>query len=211
MEIAVFQDISGKTQSFLKPGIIKVYSRNLGKWEVTKEIIFRIDNIGGLKAIRENIINMTESLGECKVFVGLDIKGMVYNVLDGMGFNTWELEGESLVFLEFVYEKEEEEEKANALEGKVYKSPQIILLKDGTYFLDLKKIQENDVNITSKGIMIPFLNTTNFYQLEIICKHIPHWFEVEFKRLNLKMKNEIIGQNEIKVIVYPMICEEEEE
>lgn len=210
MEIAVFQDISGKTQSFLKPGIIKVYSRNLGKWEVTKEIIFRIDNIGGLKAIRENIINMTEFLGECKVFVGLDIKGMVYNVLDGMGFNTWELEGEPLGFLEFVFEKEEEEEKANALEGKAYKSPQIILLKDGTYFLDLKKIQENDVNITSKGIMIPFLNTTNFYQLEIICKHIPHWFEVEFKRLNLKMKNEIIGQNEIKVIVYPMICEEEE-
>ncbi len=210
MEIAVFQDVSGKTQSFLEPGIIKVYSRHLGKWTVTKEIIFRIDNIGGLKAIRENIINMTESLGDCKVFVGRDIKGMVYNVLDGMGFNTWELEGEPLEFLEFVYEKEEEEAKANALEGTAYKSPQIILLKDGTYFLDLKKIQENDVNITSKGILLPFLNTTVFYQLEIICKHIPHWFEGEFKRLNLKMKNEIIGQNEIKVTIHPMICEEEE-
>ena len=45
MEIAVFQDNSGKTQSFLKSGIIKVYSRNMGEWIVTKEIIFRIDNI----------------------------------------------------------------------------------------------------------------------------------------------------------------------
>jgi Fe-only nitrogenase accessory protein AnfO len=210
MEIAVFQDISGKTQSFLEPGIIKVYSRHLGKWTVTKEILFRIDIIGGLKAIRDIIINMTEELGDCKVFVGRDIKGMVYNVLDGMGFNTWELEGEPLEFLEFVYEKEEEEAKANDLESKDYKEPQIMLLKDGTYFLDLKKIQENDVNITSKGILLPFLNATVFYQLEIICKHVPHWFEVEFKRLNLKMKDKIIGQNEIKVVVYPMICEEEE-
>ena len=207
MEIAVFQNVSGKTQSFLKPGIIKVYSRYLGKWTVTKEIIFRIDNIDGLKAIRENIINMTEELEQCKVFVGRDIKGMVYNVLDGMGFNTWELEGEPLEFLEFVYKKEEEEAKATTLFNATNKSPEILQLKDGTYFLDLKKIQENDVNITSKGILIPFLNTTVFYQLEIICKHIPHWFEAEFKRLNLKMKNEIIGQNEIKVIVYPMICE----
>jgi len=209
MEIAVFQDISGKTQSFLEPGIIKVYSRQLGKWTVTKEMIFRIDNIGGLKAIRENIINMADTLGDCKVFVGRDIKGMAYNVLDGMGFNTWELEGAPLEFLDFVYEKEEEEAKADDLEATVSNSPQIIQLKDGTYFLDLKKIQENDVNITSKGILIPFLNSTLFYQLEIICKHIPHWFEVEFKKLNLKMESESISQNEIKVIIYPKICEEE--
>lgn len=209
MEIAVFQDISGKTQSFLEPGIIKVYSRHLGKWTVTKEMIFRIDNIGGLKAIRENIINMADTLGDCKVFVGRDIKGMAYNVLDGMGFNTWELEGAPLEFLDFVYEKEEEEAKADDLEATVSNSPQIIQLKDGTYFLDLKKIQENDVNITSKGILIPFLNSTLFYQLEIICKHIPHWFEVEFKKLNLKMESESISQNEIKVIIYPKICEEE--
>ena len=51
MEIAVFQDISGKTQSFFEPGIIKVYSGNMEKWEVSKEIIFRIDNIDSLKAI----------------------------------------------------------------------------------------------------------------------------------------------------------------
>jgi Fe-only nitrogenase accessory protein AnfO len=209
MEIAVFQDISGKTQSFLEPGIIKVYSRCMGEWKVTKEIIFRIDNIAGLKSVRENIINMAETLGECKVLVGREIKGLTYNVLDGLGFNTWELKGEPNEFLEFVFEKEEEEAKANALESTVDKSPQIKQLKDGTYFLDLKRIQENDVNITSKGILLPFLNTTIFYQLEIICKHIPHWFEVEFKRLNLKMENQSISQNEIKVTVYPKLCEEE--
>lgn len=209
MEIAVFQDNSGKTQSFLKSGIIKVYSRNMGEWIVTKEIIFRIDNIAGLKSVRERIISMAEDLGECKVVVGSEIKGLVYNVLDGMGFNTWELEGKSNELLDYVLEKEEEEAKAIALESTTSKSPQIKQLKDGTYFLDLKRIQENDVNITSKGILLPFLNSATFYQLEVICKHIPHWFESEFKRLNLKMQSQSISQNEIKVTVYPKICEEE--
>jgi len=210
MEIAVFQDNSGKTQSFLEPGIIKVYSKDMGEWIVTKEIIFTIDNIVGLKAVRESIIKMAEELGECKVVVGSEIKGIVYNVLDGMGFNTWELEGQLSELLEYVFEKEEEEAKESALESKTSTSPQIKQLKDGTYFLDLKSIQENDVNITSKGILVPFLNTTAFYQLEIICKHIPHWFEPEFKKLNLKMLSQSIKQNEIKVTVYPMICEEED-
>jgi len=208
MEIAVFQDNSGKTQSFLEPGIIKVYSNDMGEWIVNKEIIFRIDNIAGLKSVREIIINMAEELGECKVVVGSEIRGLVYNVLDGMGFNTWELEGQPSEILEYVLRKEEEEAKESALESKTSKSPQIKQLKDGTYFLDLKRIQENDVNITSKGILLPFLNTTVFYQLEIICKHIPHWFESEFKKLNLKMQSQSISQNEIKVTVYPMICEE---
>lgn len=212
MEIAVFQDISGKTQSFLEPGIIKVYSKHMGEWKITKEIIFRIDNIAGLKIIRESIKNMAESLGNCKIFVGREIKGLPYHILDGMGFNTWELEGIPKEFLEFVFEKEKEEEKeqikSNTSAKVRNKLSQIEQLEDGYYFLNLKNVQENSDNITSKGILLPFLRTTSFYQLEIICGHIPHWFQVEFERLNLKMENRAINQNEIKVIVYPKVCEE---
>ena len=208
MEIAVFQNISGKTQSFFELGIIKVYSKDTGEWRETKEVKFEIDNTAGLTSIRENIINLAETLGECKVVVAKDIKGLVYNVLDGMGFNTWELDAEPLEFLDFVEQKEKEEAKLYALSSKNIKSSQIELLKDGTYFLDLKKIQENDVNITSKGLLLPFLNNTVFYELEIICKHIPHWFQTEFKRLDLNMKSQSISQNEIRVIVYPRSCEE---
>jgi len=212
MEIAVFQDISGKTQSFLEPGIIKVYSGQMGEWKIIKEIIFRIDNVAGLKAIRENIKNMAESLGDCKVFVGREIKGIPYHVLDGMEFNTWELEGTPKEFLEFVFEKEEAEKKEGAKSSTSAKTqdklPQIEQFEDGNYFVNLKSIQENSVSITSKGILLPFLRTTTFYQLEIICGHIPHWFVVEFEKLNLKMESEVINQNEIRVTVYPKVCKE---
>lgn len=63
MEIAVFQCINGKTQSFAE---------------------------------------------HCKIFVGSEIKGIPYNVLDKMGFNTWELEGYPKEFLGFVFDSEEE-------------------------------------------------------------------------------------------------------
>ncbi|HEY8804832.1 MAG TPA: Fe-only nitrogenase accessory protein AnfO [Clostridium sp.] len=208
MEIAVFQDNSGKTQSFIEPGIIKVYSRCTGEWKITKEIIFRIDNIGSLKAIRESVRNMAETLGDCKVFVGREIKGLPYNVLDSMGFNTWELTGTPKELLEFVFEKEEEEARYLELAKEKAKLPLIQKIKDGYYFLNLKKIQEHNINLTSKGILLPFFNTTVFYQLEIICGHIPPWFEAEFKKLNLKAESEVISKDEIKVAVYPKGCGE---
>ncbi|HEY8889469.1 MAG TPA: Fe-only nitrogenase accessory protein AnfO [Clostridium sp.] len=208
MEIAVFQDISGKTQSFLEPGIIKVYSGQMGEWKIIKEIIFRIDNIVGLKAIRESIKNMAEALGDCKIFVGREIKGIPYHVLDGMEFNTWEIEGTPKEFLEFVFKKEEEEAKSNTSAKTQNKLPQIEQFEDGNYFVNLKSIQENSVNITSKGILIPFLRITTFYQLKIICDHIPHWFVDEFDKLNLEMESEVINKNEFRVTVYPKGCKE---
>lgn len=207
MEIAVFQDISGKTQSFLEPGIIKVYSKDLGEWKIIKEVIFRIDDIGTLKEVRDSIRNMAESLEGCKVFVGREIKGLPYTILDGMGFNTWELEGTPKEFLEFVLEKELEEEKSNAIAKAEDKLTLIQKVKDGNYLLNLKKIQENNINLTSKGILLPFLKTTTFYELQIICGHIPPWFEAEFNKLNLKAENEVISENEFRVTVYPKICE----
>ena len=209
MEIAVFQDNNGKTQSFVEPGIIKVYSKNIGEWKITKEIIYRVDNIASLKEIRESIKNMAQSLGECKVFVGREIKGLPYNVLDSMGFNTWELEGTAKEILNFVLEKEEEEAKFMEKSKSKDKLPLIEKSKDGYYFLNLKKIQEHNINLTSKGILLPFFNSTVFYQLEIICGHIPPWFEAEFKRLNFKTESEVISKNEVKVTVCPKDCNDQ--
>ncbi|MBW9153342.1 Fe-only nitrogenase accessory protein AnfO [Clostridium estertheticum] len=208
MEIAVFLDASGKTQSIVQPGIIKVYDGSKGTWKITKEIIFRIDNIAGIKEIRGNIINMAEELGNCKVFVGREIKGMTYNILDGMGFNTWELEGTPMELLEFVFEKEMVEAKLIKLSELENVKPIIQKVKDGHYYVNLKKIQKNNESLTSKSILIPFLTTTIFYQLEIICGHIPPWFHAEFEKLNLKMETTHISQSEIKVMVYPDICKE---
>ncbi|MCB2293866.1 Fe-only nitrogenase accessory protein AnfO [Clostridium algoriphilum] len=208
MEIAVFQDNSGRTQSFVEPGIVKVYSRHMGEWKITKEIIYRIDNIASLKEIRQSIRNMAETLGDCKVFVGREIKGLPYTVLDSMGFNTWELEGTTKDLLEFVFEKEEEETKSMEMSKSKDKLPLIQKSRDGYYFLNLKKIQEHNINLTSKGILLPFFDTTVFYQLEIICGHIPPWFEAEFNRLNLITKSESISKDEIKITVYPKGCGE---
>lgn len=206
MEIAVFQGINGKTQSFLEPGIVKVYSGRMEEWKVTKEIIFRIDNITSLKMVREKIKNMVEALGDCKIFVGSEVKGIPYNVLDGMGFNTWELEGNAKDFLKFVFDKEEEEAKSVIKANKENKVSLIQKVKDGNYFLNLKKIQENDVNLTSKTILLPFLKSTTFYELQILCNHVPPWFEAEFERLNLKTQRQVLGQNEIRVTVFPKAC-----
>ncbi len=54
-------------------------------------------------AIRENIKNMAEALGECRIFVASDIKGISYTILDGMGFNIVEANGAPENFLDIIF------------------------------------------------------------------------------------------------------------
>ena len=83
MEIAVFQDTSGKTQSLFEPGIIKIYSRYMGEWKITREIIFKIDNIASLTEIRESIRNKAESVDVAK---SGDKLSQIQKVKDGIYF-----------------------------------------------------------------------------------------------------------------------------
>jgi hypothetical protein len=63
---------------------------------------------------------------------------------------------------------------------------------------------ESSQRITSKQVLLPFLNNNNFNELEIDCSHVPHWFDKEFKRLNLKSEAETICGG-VKVKVYPAL------
>jgi len=201
MKIAVFTGEDGKTISLNQSGITKLYLKEGEEWKIIKEITFESNDLMSSDIIRDNVKTMSNSIDDCRVFVARDVKGIPYTVLDGMGFNIWKVDGAPEDFLELVV-KGEEEEKLNVLKPEIIPYP-IKNGKKGNYFIDMKTEMQNNANFTSKQILLPFMQKTSFNELEIICGHVPPWFEREFSKLNLKSEIEKINERTVKVRVYP--------
>ena len=92
-KIAVFLGKDGKTISLNQNGTTKVYLKEGDEWKVIKEIIFETNDLMGSEIIRDNVKNMADHIGDCRVFVARSVKGIPYTVLDGMGFNIWKVDG----------------------------------------------------------------------------------------------------------------------
>ncbi len=206
-EIAVFLNESGSTTSIFEAGVIKLYKKNIEKWEVIKEFIFSIEKKSGLRVVRKNLLELVESVNECKIFVGKEVTGVPYNILDVSGFCIFEIDGMPEEFLDYVIEQVENEEKARNDDERAKPYPVQTSIQ-GNYYINLIELQANYTDVTSKQALLPFLQKEKFYELEVVCSHIPPWFEKEFDKLNLKWETAKINETEYKVTVCLKTCNE---
>lgn len=209
-EIAVLENYNGEIASFSEPGLVKVYTKQDKEWKIKDEIIFSIYKITDVNLIRERIIKMVESLGQCKIFVGRKIGGIPYSILERFEVNSWEISGRSYEFLDHVMEKEEDEERkllesSSKSQGKCVCKP-VKIGQEGRYFLDLVKVQQQNPNITTKQILVPFFKNQTFSELVISCSHVPKWFENGLDNFNLKADAQIEEKGRFKVTVKYKIC-----
>lgn len=209
-EIAVFINKKGLTASMDEAGSIKIYQKSGDGWEVNKELPFLIDHDKGIKGVRDSINELVTFLGKCKVFVGREVTGILYNNLDVNGVGIIEMDGVPEKFLDYVLKQEEEYEKL--VEGgkeELDTLPHPIeSKKEGYYSMNLKLLSIDSPNVTSKQALIPFLSNNKFYELEVICGHFPRWFETELPKLNLKYETIKESETQYKVIIYPKTCNE---
>jgi Fe-only nitrogenase accessory protein AnfO len=210
-KVAVFLNDKGETTSVNEDGIIKVYSKESGIWEVYEEKIFGFDKSNGMKSVRESLFKIIEFLKDCKVFVASEIMGVTYNILDSNGFNLWEIEGMPKEFLDYVLEETQKEEAENEIqiksvevsEEEVMDQP-IETEKVGYFYLNLKKLQETKSSISSKQALLPFIRNNTFKELELLCTHVPPWIENFVKEFSFRLDIFKIKSNEYKVIIYPL-------
>jgi len=75
----------------------------------------------------------------------------------------------------------------------------------GHYRIDLAKVLKDDPGLNSKDILIPFLEEAAFQKLEILCDHVPRWFDQTLVQLNLKAESQYsdAAGRQVKVIVVP--------
>lgn len=206
-EIAVHLGENGETTSLNEKGTIVLFQKNRGKWSVLREKDFHLDQGLGLKDLRRKMEEVINFLTDCRIFVGLSIVGVPYFSLEKAGFSVWEFEGKPGEFLDYILEQEEAQaERENHKPSNVVPFP--VETSDGCYKLSLKEIQENNLGITSKQVLLPFLRKGKFYSLEVICSHLPPWLEAELISGNLTSSVEKISPNELRVTIAKKCCYE---
>ncbi|AGF56847.1 Fe-only nitrogenase accessory protein AnfO [Clostridium saccharoperbutylacetonicum] len=178
--VAVLLNNHKETCSWQTNGTVILYEKSNGKWLKAKSIPYelRLDDYD-LNFIRTYYTNLLSELVNCKIFVAKKISGFLINFLDFNGFTIYEFTGTPINFLDSILDSEKRKQ-----EKKIFLQSQTIDMfapqkvdKFGNYKLDLYKILQSNEKITSKQLIIPFLKKEDVKNLEIICDHIPKWFD----------------------------------
>lgn len=201
-DIAVFISGNGSTAALEEPGKVVIYRRQQGKWQQVGETAFCLNHTSGMAGVRRQLAAMIEVLGQCRVFVARAVSGLLYKELEQAGFSIWEFGGKPTDFLEYVLVQEELAARQPA--PVTAPAPAIVETGPGCYQVSLKDVQQSGGGLTSKQVLQPLLSG-NFYQVEVLCSHIPPWLEAEWAcgRFDCKAEKQANG---VKLIIKKQSC-----
>jgi len=177
-EIAVFVRESGETASLYELATLQIYRRKERVWQLVREQTFEIRRSAGLPELRRQMRDIVGFLGDCRVVVAEAFQGVPFFELEKAGCNVWEFSGKPAGFLDYIQEQEE----AAAQETSAKQSPEPPKVEDlgeGHWKINIREIQQGSGGVTSKQAVLPILRQGGFYQLEIVCAHLPPWLEGE--------------------------------
>jgi Fe-only nitrogenase accessory protein AnfO len=200
-EIAVFTGEDGASASLDEPGKVLVYRRAQGTWEPDRERDFSIGQAGGMRELRLKMGEMLQFMGGCRVFVARSATGVPYFELEKAGLSVWESEGWPADFLEHVWTEEERARTAEKASG----APEVPVpgeTSPGNFLVNIRDIQGNSADVTSKQVLLQFIARGGFRSLAIICSHVPPWVEVEALHRGFGFEAEQVGRHEFEVRVF---------
>lgn len=206
-KIAVFIGESNKLTTVFDPCAVKVMEKIEDKWVATREIPVFLDMKDGIADFRKYLSDFVSSSNDIDVIVAAEVSGIPYKVFDQEGFDICECEELSIELLDKILEAKNNQEVCCEIPdvGEVETAPVESEIA-GNYILDLKKLLAKKTSLTSKQALLPFLKDTPFHVLEVLCSHVPPWFDSEFERLGLNKEITKISENEYIVKVYKNIC-----
>jgi Fe-only nitrogenase accessory protein AnfO len=99
-------------------------------------------------------------------------------------------------------------EQDTEISAAVYDIPLPVLIGDiteGHYSINLAEILQDNPALNSRQVLIPALEEKTFKKLEIICDHIPRWFNNELRNLKLTAELEVPDESGkwLKIVVAP--------
>lgn len=205
-DVGVFVNHTGVTASLYEEGKICVYRRQQGVWKIIREQVFGLEKSRGMREMRSKIAEALDFLADCKIFVALSVVGLPYFEMEKAHISVWEFEGNPLDFLDYIISQEKAAQEQDRHQG-IYEVPVPVERSNGYYSISIKDIQENNTGITSKQVLLPFIRKGGFYELEIICSHVPPWLEMELDNGSLTGAIQKIDARETKVIIERKCCE----
>ncbi|WP_022722258.1 Fe-only nitrogenase accessory protein AnfO [Rhodopseudomonas sp. B29] len=214
MKIAVYIDGQDRLVSLYEPGRFCIYEGRGNDWTLTREIAFAVGD-GSLAAIKAALAAAAAQFGDCEVLLSGSVKGFLYSLLqEEFGFRVWKSDG--LAFEQLAAVEQHELQRATqaskaaascasasscasagcggrkARPVSLPENPRQVTsvaaedLGGGTFRIDLAAALGRDSGLNSRQILLPILEGSAFDKLEILCDHLPRWFDAKLSDLNLK-------------------------
>nr|WP_320024686.1 Fe-only nitrogenase accessory AnfO family protein [uncultured Acetobacterium sp.] len=186
--MAVFCDDSNQIARFDEMTNFVFYTKEESCWRKSDMVPFAPDLSGGLASIRENIQQMLGVFNSCKIIITKSITGIPYQVFDRSGFIICESEAFDLDLLDAIQaDLISQDENINEDELRLANTP-FETDVPGYYSIDLTQVQKKHPEMSSKMVLLPFLEETPFYSLEVVCDHIPPWFDHKLAEMQLSYR-----------------------
>lgn len=180
-KIGVILDEKQEIASLLDATKLIIYEKKEDGWKETKEVVDSFRQRDSISLMREFIEKFVHEMGDCKIIVASILTGIPFLMLDKKGFMLCEAkEISDQLFEEIGYDyaqMEQEKEKTTKSIKKDYPRTPVETKEAGIFELDLRKLQENHPEISSKMAILPFLKENTFYQLNLFCDHVMPWLE----------------------------------
>jgi len=215
MKIAVYIDAEDHLVSLYEPGRFCIYQGSGSDWTRTQEIAFAVGDSASLGSIKRAFASAVAQFDGCEVLLSGSVKGFLYSYLQEFGFRIWKSEGVLVEQLAGVEQREIERAEAeraapkscavaagcasggcgggrarrvaaapiSTAEGAAMAAED---LGSGRFRIDLISALSGHARLNSRQILLPILEGTAFDKLEILCDHLPRWFEPKLRELNLK-------------------------
>ena len=150
-------------------------------WHACDPAPFSLEGCETLAQMRERLRQLAHLLPEQAAIAGTSISGLAYNELSRMGFCLCELDTFSPQILDALAS-----EILASAQGEV-QVPTAPSPTDtpGVYTINLMEVQAAHPDLTSKKVLRPFLASTPFVELEIVCGHMPPWLEEHMRQHHL--------------------------
>lgn len=175
-KIAVFMKEHCLADSLALANTIVVFERKNAKWMNIEEFYVNLSAVLSVAELRAEIRRIAEKLGTCRIAAGYQISGVIYRELDKMGFSIFEIPRCSEEILDDILRDVQEENTLSNIEEVGADKP-AQTDTPGVYFFDLQRLQDKNPEISSKQALKDFLDSVPFYELHLVCAHIPPWIK----------------------------------
>lgn len=207
--MAVFCDDTGDLARFEVMTNFVFYTKADDGWRKSDRVPFSCDLSGGLASIRENISQMLGAFNNCRIIITKSITGIPYQIFDRSGFIICESETFDLELLDAIQSdllSQDEIAKEDAC--LLARTPEETDVP-GYYRFDLTQVQQKHPELSSKKALLPFLKETPFYALELVCDHIPPWFEQQLPvmKMQYRVENNKNNNSAQHLVITHMLCE----
>jgi Fe-only nitrogenase accessory protein AnfO len=205
MKIAALLDDAGQAAVPQLGGALYVYQREGLNWVASRKLDFTPGRHGSMDELRRYLEQVRDWLEDCTVVAAGATTGY-YRVLFGsLGIHLWGVRGTPEQFIEQIesFHLKAASAVAEPVEEAPAASIEPIPARTGHYRVDLREAMASKGSHTSRQVLIPFFSDASFQRLEIICDHVPRWFEAELEQFGLgsKVENQ---PGFARVHVYPL-------